>query len=53
MLEMDIATLPPKAVETIVLDASVLIHALSQVKRWCKDDVRADLVVPLEGSSQR
>lgn len=41
----------PADVGTIVLDASVLVHAPAQVKRWCKDDVAPDLVVPLEGRS--
>ncbi|KZW03208.1 hypothetical protein EXIGLDRAFT_725668 [Exidia glandulosa HHB12029] len=43
----DQATLPPN-VSVIVLDASVLVHAPAQVKRWCKDDGAPDLVVPLE-----
>lgn len=33
----------------IVLDASVLVHALGQVKRWCREERKETLVVPLEG----
>ncbi len=34
---------------TIILDASILVHALGQVKRWCKDERKEILVIPLEG----
>jgi hypothetical protein len=34
--------------ETIVLDSSVLIHALDQVHKWCKPHRTEALVVPLE-----
>jgi hypothetical protein len=36
--------------QVIVLDSSVLVHALNQVKRWCKEDRKEVLVVPLEGA---
>ena len=35
--------------DIIVIDASVLVHALYQVKRWCKDGREEVLIVPLEG----
>ena len=34
---------------TIILDASILVHALGQVKRWCKEERKEILVIPLEG----
>ncbi|KAF8321330.1 hypothetical protein DL93DRAFT_2073185, partial [Clavulina sp. PMI_390] len=34
----------------IILDASVLVYALSQVKRWCKEERKEILIVPLEGT---
>ena len=37
--------------DIIVIDASVLVHALYQVKRWCKDGREEILIVPLEGES--
>lgn len=39
---------PLAGVGAIILDASVLVHCPAQVKRWCKDAVGPDLVVPLE-----
>jgi hypothetical protein len=33
----------------IVLDASVLVYALGQVRRWCRDERKEIIVVPLEG----
>lgn len=35
--------------EVIVLDSSVLIHALDQVTKWCKPHRSETLIVPLEG----
>ncbi|KAF8335357.1 uncharacterized protein EI90DRAFT_321232 [Cantharellus anzutake] len=32
----------------IILDASILVHALGQVKRWCKEERKEILVIPLE-----
>ena len=40
-----------RAADIIVVDASVLIHALYQVKRWCRDGRDEIIVVPLEGAS--
>lgn len=34
--------------DVIVVDASVLVHALYQVKRWCKEGRDEILIVPLE-----
>lgn len=33
----------------IVLDASVLVYGLGQVRRWCRDERKEILIVPLEG----
>lgn len=38
-----------KDADTIVVDASVLIYALYQVKKWCRDGRQEVMVVPLEG----
>jgi hypothetical protein len=35
--------------DIIVVDASVLIHALYQVKKWCRDGRQEIVIVPLEG----
>ena len=37
--------------ETIVIDSSVLIHALDQVYKWCKPHRSETLIVPLEGKN--
>ncbi|KAI0033591.1 hypothetical protein K488DRAFT_77807 [Vararia minispora EC-137] len=37
-----------KQADIIVLDASVLVHALNQVKKWCRDGQDEILIVPLE-----
>ncbi|TFY81288.1 hypothetical protein EWM64_g2720, partial [Hericium alpestre] len=37
-----------KDADIVVLDASVLVHALSQVKKWCRDGREEILIVPLE-----
>lgn len=42
-------TSPPVANKRIVVDASVLVHALDQVRKWCLGDNAGQLVVPLEG----
>ncbi|KAF9505961.1 hypothetical protein BS47DRAFT_480255 [Hydnum rufescens UP504] len=34
--------------DVIVLDASVLVHALGQMKRWCKIERKEIIIVPLE-----
>lgn len=41
----------PIMANVIVLDASVLVYALGQVKRWCKEERKETLIVPLEGVS--
>ncbi|KAH7103432.1 hypothetical protein BKA62DRAFT_768845 [Auriculariales sp. MPI-PUGE-AT-0066] len=38
----------PVGTAIVVLDASVLVHAPGAVKRWCRDHIGPDLVVPLE-----
>ena len=38
-----------KDADIIVVDASVLVHALSQVKKWCRDGRQEVVIVPLEG----
>lgn len=35
--------------DVVVVDASVLIYALYQVKKWCRDGRKEILIVPLEG----
>ncbi|KAF9446425.1 hypothetical protein P691DRAFT_794472 [Macrolepiota fuliginosa MF-IS2] len=37
-----------KDADIIVVDASVLVHALYQVKKWCRDGRKEILIVPLE-----
>ncbi|KAF9522901.1 hypothetical protein CPB83DRAFT_899282 [Crepidotus variabilis] len=37
-----------KDADIVVVDGSVLIHALYQVKKWCKDGREEILIVPLE-----
>ena len=39
----------PHSADRIIIDASVLIHALNQVKNWCREDRKETLIVPLEG----
>lgn len=41
----------PIMANVIVLDASALVYALGQVKRWCKEERKETLIVPLEGAS--
>jgi hypothetical protein len=38
-----------KDADVVVVDASVLVHALHQVKRWCRDGREEIVIVPLEG----
>lgn len=38
-----------KDADVIVVDSSVLVHALYQVKKWCKEGREEVLIVPLEG----
>lgn len=39
-----------KDADIVVVDGSVLIHALYQVKKWCRDGREEVIIVPLEGS---
>ena len=41
-----------KDADVIVLDASVLIHALGQLKKWSRDGREEVIIVPLEGVRQ-
>jgi len=40
-----------KDADIVVVDASVLVHALHQVKKWCRDGRDEIIIVPLEGKS--
>ncbi len=40
-----------KDADIVVVDGSVLIHALYQVKKWCRDGREEVIIVPLEGTS--
>lgn len=40
-----------KDADIVVVDASVLVHALHQVKKWCRDGRDEIVIVPLEGKS--
>lgn len=40
-----------KDADVVVVDASVLVHALGQVKKWCRDGREEVVIVPLEGQS--
>jgi hypothetical protein len=39
-----------KEADIIVVDASVLVNALGQVKKWCRDGQDEIMIVPLEGT---
>lgn len=39
-----------KDADVIILDASVLIHALGQLKKWSRDGREEIIIVPLEGA---
>lgn len=39
-----------KDADVIVLDASVLIHALGRLKKWSRDGREEIIIVPLEGA---
>ena len=39
-----------KDADIVVVDASVLIHALYQVKKWCRDGRQEIIIIPLEGT---
>ena len=38
-----------KDADVIVVDASVLVNALGQLKKWCRDGQEEIIIVPLEG----
>lgn len=38
--------------DVVVVDASVLIHALYQVKKWCREGRDEIVIVPLEGTQR-
>jgi hypothetical protein len=38
-----------KDADVVVVDASVLVHALYQVKKWCRDGREEVIIIPLEG----
>ena len=38
-----------KYADVIVVDASVLVHALYQLKKWCRDGREEVVIIPLEG----
>lgn len=38
-----------KDADIVVVDASVLVHALYQVKKWCREGREETVVIPLEG----
>lgn len=40
-----------KDADVVIVDASVLVHALHQVKKWCRDGRHEVVIVPLEGVS--
>ena len=40
-----------KDADIVVVDASVLVHAISHVKKWCRDGRQEIVIVPLEGAS--
>lgn len=43
---------PLVANKRIVIDASVLIHGLDQVKKWCIGEKVGQLIIPLEGMNR-
>lgn len=40
-----------KDADIVVVDASVLVHALYKVKQWCRDGREEIIIVPLEGAT--
>lgn len=40
-----------KDADLVIVDASVLIHALYHVKKWCREGREEIVIVPLEGPS--
>ena len=47
--ERDKGEKPKKDADVVVVDASLLVHALGQLKAWCRKDREEIVVVPLEG----
>lgn len=39
-----------KDADIVVVDSSVLVHALYQVKKWCREGREEIVIVPLEGA---
>jgi hypothetical protein len=40
-----------KDADVVVVDVSVLVHALYKVRNWCREDRKEVVIVPLEGPS--
>lgn len=40
---------PGPTPKKIIIDSSVLVHALDQVRKWCSADGTQQLIIPLEG----
>lgn len=40
-----------KDADIVVVDSSVLVNALYQVKKWCKEGRKEVVIIPLEGGS--
>lgn len=52
--DRDDKTMPNKKdADIVVIDASVLVHALGQLKVWCRNGREEVIVVPLEGMCMR
>jgi hypothetical protein len=43
-------TVEEKDADIVVVDASVLVHAISQMKKWCRDGRQEIIIIPLEGT---
>lgn len=43
---------PEKDADIVVVDASVLVHALHYLKKWCKNGREEVVIIPLEGKSK-
>lgn len=37
-------------IDVVVVDVSVLVHAIHQLKLWCRSDRKEKIIVPLEGT---
>jgi hypothetical protein len=42
-----------KDADVVVVDASVLVHALYQVKKWCREGREEVIIIPLEGTDSQ